>query len=278
MKVFVGVDCGGTWTRVGKINENKEVITEVKFESLKEKSADEAIRILENKIKEVVVQDELQGIGVALCGVVNKDVLVACTNLPSLVNYPVKESLSDIFKVPVYLENDANAAALAEAVEGSGKGYESVYYMTFSTGAGGAYVLNQQVVAGAHGCAGEISFLPLKDDYQGNDFTGKAVARRGNRSTKEVFDNYDTDAECKAIVDDVIEKIGAVLSCVSLIVDPDVIVLAGGMMSSLCNYWKEIESSYECKIFEGLKADLKLASFKEAGLLGAALIPMTKRW
>ncbi|MCF0116044.1 MAG: ROK family protein [Erysipelotrichaceae bacterium] len=277
MQVYVGVDCGGTWTRVGKMNLKKEIVEEVKFPSLSSLSGKVALNLLIKKITEVVGDDEVLGIGIALCGVVVNDTLSACSNLPALVHYPIKEELQKAFKVPVYLDNDANTAALCEAMLGSGKEFESVYYLTFSTGAGGAYVLHQQVVAGSHGCAGEISFLPLKDDFCGNDFTGKAIERRGNRSTKEVFEGYGKDEVCTSIIEDVIEKIGAVLACISLVIDPDVIILSGGMMASLSKLMNKLEESYEAKIIEGMKAELRYAMFDEPGVLGAALLGMSRK-
>jgi glucokinase len=77
-------------------------------------------------------------------------------NLPGWERIPLASIVEEHFELPVKVDNDANVAAVAEAKLGAGAGYESVYYLTVSTGVGGGFVINGKVFQGANGYAGEV--------------------------------------------------------------------------------------------------------------------------
>lgn len=85
-------------------------------------------------------------------------------NLHFWKGFELKKGLKRKFKVPVYMENDANLAGLGEAFKGSGKGHENVVYMTFSTGIGGGFIHKGRIVAGATGDAMEIGHITVMKD------------------------------------------------------------------------------------------------------------------
>lgn len=84
-----------------------------------------------------------------------------CANLPYLAGKNLRRDLENIFNRPVPLGNDANCAALAEALEGPGKGHEAVFGLIIGTGIGGGFVFNGRLLTGANGMSGEIGHLPL---------------------------------------------------------------------------------------------------------------------
>ncbi|MDD3371292.1 MAG: ROK family protein, partial [Alphaproteobacteria bacterium] len=79
-----------------------------------------------------------------------------CANVPCLVGKNLRADLEALFERPVALGNDANCAALAEAMDGAGKGYKSVFGLIMGTGVGAGFVLDGHVVVGANGLCGEI--------------------------------------------------------------------------------------------------------------------------
>ena len=85
------------------------------------------------------------------------------TNLKDFVDFPVAKTLSDALGLPVFMDNDANVAGLAEALVGAGKNEPIVYYITHSTGIGGALVVNGKVISGKSGYAGEIANIKVCD-------------------------------------------------------------------------------------------------------------------
>lgn len=100
----------------------------------------------------------MAGIGVSTPGPLNpeKGVIYQAPNMPGWVNLPVKEILEDEFSRPVFLENDANAACLAEWKFGAGKGFKDLVFLTMSTGIGGGLILDGRLYRGAGFFAGEV--------------------------------------------------------------------------------------------------------------------------
>ncbi len=105
----------------------------------------------------------LERVGVAAPGPVDlrSGVLLNPPNLPGWRDVPVRSVLSEAFGVPVRIENDANAAALAEHRFGAGHGIRDLVYLTMSTGVGGGVICNGELVRGASGFAGELGHLPI---------------------------------------------------------------------------------------------------------------------
>ena len=138
--------------------------------------------------------ENVEGIGIGVPGPVDvvKGVMIMASNLPGFENYPIAEKLSTKFNKPVFLDNDANVAGLAEAVLGAGKDYPTCYYVTVSTGIGGAFTVNKQLISGGRGHAGEIGNIIVKNNgyKQGalnpgaaeGECSGTAITRKGQEA------------------------------------------------------------------------------------------------
>jgi glucokinase len=109
---------------------------------------------------------DVDAIGVSLPGPLDPEqgVLLDPPNLPGWHDLPVRDLLTDAFSVPVFIENDANAAALAEWHFGAARGYEHVVYLTMSTGVGGGLILGGRLHRGVLASAGEIGHMPIEWD------------------------------------------------------------------------------------------------------------------
>ena len=152
----IAIDLGGTNIRCAVLNEQYEI------ECL-EKERTVHTGSLEDNIKQIVkliqncscIKDEKTTIGIGVPGVVNEEgILKYISNIPELEGINLTCVLKQKIKVPVTVVNDANAAAIAEAKIGAGRNFKSVYYITVSTGIGGGFVLNGDIVKGASGYAG----------------------------------------------------------------------------------------------------------------------------
>ena len=108
-------------------------------------------------------QGPLEAIGVAAPGPVERrtGVLLNPPNLPGWRDVPLAQVLEDAFGVPVRVENDANAAAMAEHRFGAGRGTLDMIYLTMSTGVGGGVISGGRLVQGANGFAGELGHIPI---------------------------------------------------------------------------------------------------------------------
>jgi glucokinase len=191
-------------------------------------------------------------IGIGAPGPIDLDrgIFKKLPNLPDWDGFDLRGILEKRFTVPVRIQNDANTAALGEAVHGAGRGYSSIYYITISTGIGGGYIVDRHIVNGNKHLAGEIWALPLdnfgRPDILINSSSGPGIVRtakmlmeRGRISTLSDLDGFDTAdvykhaAEGDGLAADVMKQaaknMAYAINTVQLAVDPDVILIGGGL-------------------------------------------------
>ena len=167
MRRYIGLDIGGT--KCASILGEKtcgrmEVLEKRRFETAA-KSPDEVMSEFCSDIRRFRQSSEIAGIGIS-CG----GPLDACTgviqsppNLPGWDNIPVVARLRERFDLPVYLQNDANACAVAEWKYGAGRGCENMIFLTFGTGLGAGLILGGRLYSGTNGMAGEAGHVRLAE-------------------------------------------------------------------------------------------------------------------
>ena len=158
--LYVGIDFGATWLRVGIANENGEIVRKVKFRTPKvgEKIIEQLISTIEKLLK--ARDGKLISIGIGSIGPLNlKD--GAISNPPNLPigELRIVDSLFIHFGVPVYLVNDCSAGVLGEKYFGIGKNLENLFYLTLSTGIGGGAIVDGHLLFGKDGNAPEIGHI-----------------------------------------------------------------------------------------------------------------------
>ncbi len=171
MGTYIAVDIGGTRLRVAVYPENS-------IEPLRQRwiptqgnaagiESGTALDRLKSLITDLWPEDnEVYAIGAAAPGPLNPmaGILYNAPNIPGWVNLPLRQVLEDHFEVPVALGNDANMAALGEARFGAGIGHRDLIYITISTGIGGGVILDNRLVLGARGLAGELGHVTIVED------------------------------------------------------------------------------------------------------------------
>ena len=157
----VGIDIGGTKLATVIADKTGHILNKVRKPTLSEKGPEYALGLLFDMVREVVdlaglERKSISAIGVSCGGPLDTKtgIVYSPPNLPGWDALPLKAKLESEFQVPVTIENDANASALAEFRFGGGRGYNAVLYMTMSTGIGGGIVINGQVYHGANDSAG----------------------------------------------------------------------------------------------------------------------------
>ena len=172
MRNFIGVDLGGTNIRAAIVSEDGTIKCMKKSESHPERGAEAVMETMISLIESLDGYEECEGIGMGIPGpidTINGKIIVS-TNLPKLIGFPIAEYIENHFHKPTYMDNDVKVAALGEAVQGAGKDYPIVYYVTISTGVGGALVIDQKVIGGQNGHAGEIGNICIdrnREKYYG---------------------------------------------------------------------------------------------------------------
>jgi glucokinase len=290
----IGVDLGGTNLRVGVINEAGQIVIEKSCSTNAEKGPNYVLNQMIQFIEEVKKGMDIHAIGIGSPGPLNpfEGIILEPPNLPGWRNIPLVERVKKATNLPVVLDNDANAAALAEATVGAGKDVNSVFYITVSTGIGGGYVLNKKIVQGAQGNCGEIGNMIVDPAGEGAPglnkgalealASGTAIGREGARllgikgGAKEVFQlAYEGNETAKQIIDRAVHYLAIGIANIVHTVNPEMIILGGGVMKSGDVILEPLKDKVKDFVYPSLRDSIQIkraALDQKAGLIGAGLL------
>jgi glucokinase len=296
MKTVIGIDLGGTNVRVAKVSEDGQILQVVTAPSYALEGTDKVMSNLKSLIHQIDGLSDVVGIGIGVPGPVDtvKGVMTMATNLPGFENYPMAQELEKEFNLPTYVDNDANVAGLAEALVGAGKGYKIVYYITHSTGVGGALVSDGKVISGKNGYAGEVGNIIVTSEGEKinhlnvgaaeNVFSGTALVKEAKEklnpnitSAKAIFDlAKEGNVVAQKMIDDMAYHFACLCSAIGHVVDPHVFVIGGGVSKSHEAYFDKILENYNNLVHVGMRNPLfKRAELSEPGIVGAAMLPIS---
>ncbi|MCQ9208106.1 MAG: ROK family protein [Omnitrophica bacterium] len=160
MKYIIGIDIGGTKTSVSLGNTQGKILARQAFPTKDVRSTlAQTKRIIHGYLGKPKTQNRrILGIGISCAGPLDltKGVLIKSPNMPTWRNVALNKVFSKAFRLPVVIDNDANAAALAEKTFGAGKAVKNLFYYTVSTGIGGGLIIDGEIYHGASFDAGEI--------------------------------------------------------------------------------------------------------------------------
>ena len=169
-KYAIGIDVGGTNSRIGLFDSEMHPVNVINTLTDKELEADQLLDILASQAEQLMKEHgltraDIRGVGAAFPSFIDyqNGVVLETSNIISLTDQPVRDMLSDRLKLPVWIDNGANCAALAEHELGAGRGHDDMIYATIATGIGGALILNGKLYRGIHGMAGEIGHMFISD-------------------------------------------------------------------------------------------------------------------
>ena len=308
---YAGIDVGGSFLKIGLVDENLKLICKTSIPTLVGRSDREIIKDMADNVTGLAKQNgidpaEIAGVGIGIPGVAKNGVVVALHNL-----YWTNVSLADIFReffdVPVLIDNDANVAAIYEYRLGALCGCKVGVLLTLGTGVGGGIIINGKPFSGGHGLGGELGHLAIvpygRQCTCGNKgclevyASATAVKREGRRcvidmpnslicieagddyrnvTSKMVFDCAEKgDCIAEAIVDEYVDYLVMGITSIMNSLDPEIIALGGGVSAAGDYLLKKVAAAAEGKgVFEGQHyAEIKIAkSGNDAGLIGAAML------
>jgi glucokinase len=315
---YLGVDIGGTKVSAGIVNSHGEIQSIAKGPMNTAGSAEDGLRAVKAVVDQNLSANQnrtIAGIGVSAPGLVDPaaGVIVNPVNLPSWHEYPLRSEMERTFQLPVWVDNDANAAGLAEALWGAGIGYNTVFYASIGTGIGTAIVVNQELYHGGTGAGGEGGHMIIDFQADVNCNCGKpgciesfaagpAIARRarvkvaGNvKKGRALLDLANGDLSALTseavgrgwragdpIATSVLVETADVLAVwfgnsIDLL-DPQVIVVGGGLGELMSNFFDEIRKQlpkYSINPKAG-SIPFKLARYgADSGIAGGAALCLT---
>lgn len=285
MKKALAIDVGGTKIYNTIINEKGEILTEVEKHHTP-KTFNEIKALFEEIISKY--EKEVDVIAFATCGAVNNSnnaILGSTGNIAK--EYPTMDFKS-LSKKPVFVENDANAAAWAEHVIGSSKGMPYSVMLTLGTGVGGGIILDNKLYKGKNGAAGEMHFKIRTDKHRkctcgsydcfeayasgtGLKKTAEEISGDTDITTYDVIENKDRPMMKKILEtwqNDILEGIIGLAN----IFDPDVIVLSGSMAEFVDIEYLEKQANKEI-VTTPFKV-VKASAGNYSGMIGAALLAL----
>ncbi|MCM8791729.1 MAG: ROK family protein [Candidatus Omnitrophica bacterium] len=299
-KYIIGIDLGGTNLRIGlfdrEINlKDKKVFSTRQFNN-KITLINNIVRSTEDIIKDnYLKKDCILGIGLGVPGPVDykKQIIHFLPNIKGWFNVPLGKILKESLGINnIFIDNDANLVCLAESKMGSAKGYKNVVCITLGTGVGGGLFIENKLYRGSNYAAGEIGHIPL---YQNGPICscgakGCLESYVGNlkimKEAKKVF-KRDINLEelsklaklknrkATKIWKNVGEKIGTVLTGVVNLLNPAVIVIAGGISNAGEILFKNIRKTIinRAMFIQSKQVKILGSHFKDnAGIIGAALL------
>ncbi|MBW2977086.1 ROK family protein [Candidatus Woesearchaeota archaeon] len=286
MENIIGVDLGGTNIKSALISPKGKIIKKYETATEAKKGAKEVIKNIFSSIQKVK-SGKIKGIGIGSPGPMDykKGIIKsAVVNLP-LRNVPLRKIIQKKFKIPTFLDNDANCFALAEAVFGQGKNYENVVGITLGTGIGGGIVINKKIFHGRSNAA-EFGHMTIKYDGSksrcGNHGCIETLAAaRGitavyGSSSPHLIHKLALQGNKKAIR--TYEKIGYYLGIglanIMYALDPDIIVIGG----KISNAWKLFSKSMNKTVggrYFAKPCKIVKSKLKDAGILGAGALVLS---
>jgi glucokinase len=237
----LGVDIGGTKIAAGAVNDEACVLHSVTVPTRAAEGYDVSIGQVYRAIGECLPAG-VRAIGICAPGPLNPKtgVILNPPNLPGWRNVPLVDLVTERFGLPCRVENDANAAGLAEVRFGAARGFDSVLYVTLSTGIGAGIILDGKIYHGKNGAAAEGGHVTI--DWRSDTIcncgtpgciealaSGSAIAKRG-RTPEQIADGFARgDGESLRILDEIATMLGAWMGSMISLLDPDIIVVGGGL-------------------------------------------------
>ena len=268
----IGIDLGGTKTEGILIDTSGKELNRERIKT--EKNYDGTINGILSIIKNFEISfGVVESIGIGMPGAISADTaLIKNANSIWLNGKPLKKDLEKILNRKINLENDANCFALSEAVDGGGKDFKVVFGVIIGTGTGGGIVIDHKVLQGRNNIGGEWGHVTLpnrsddekkyvKDCYCGKNgcmetyVSGPGFASTFNLRFNKDYDSHkileglnENDPDCLFALRQYTDHLARGLSLVCNILDPDVIVLGGGM-SNIDFIYENIDDALKKYVF-----------------------------
>ncbi len=314
-KYSIGIDLGGTNIKAGLCDEEGNLVKKASVKVNKEASAEEILDAMADLCKGLldttgVPMDCLEYVGLAAPGTADADkgMIVYANNLP-FMKYPIADEFLKRFPVSkLYIENDANAAALGEAMCGGAKGLSDVVLITLGTGVGGGVIIKKHILSGFNFAAGELGHMVI--EVGGRDCTcgrkgcweayssatalisftkesmkkdvesvmweicGGDLSKVDGQTAFRAADKGDKSA--KIVVHDYVQYLACGIVNIINIFQPEAICIGGGISNEGDNLFKPLMRYIELEQYSRYcdkKTDIRLAVLgNDAGIIGAAML------
>lgn len=295
----IGVDLGGTNLRAAAISRSGEIFEKIAGRTDLKAGRDAVISDMVESINALRRQcgdRTLAGVGIGVPGFIlmEKGIILGSNNLPEFEGFPVRDDIERRLGAPIFLENDANAAALGEKWAGAGKDVEDLVLLTLGTGIGGGIIADGRVLHGQQGMAGEIghmTVIPGGNPCGCGNFgclekhasataivaMARLIQLGDNLTAKQVYEMAAAgDERAKQIFHTMGSALGIALASLINIFNFPLFLLSGGVLPAWDQFAPSMFAELELRSFTFRNAKTRVDQAvlgNEAGLIGAAYLP-----
>jgi glucokinase len=290
-ELFLGVDVGGTTIKLGVCSADGTTMARTSIDTNAECGPDVAVTRIAETARRLSTE---AGATVAACGIgvpgeldLARTTLLRANHLPGWTDVPFPARLGERLNVPTRLENDSNCAAWAELRIGTGRGARSLVCFTLGTGIGGGIVIDAQLWLGSNGAAGALGHIAIDPNgprckcgqngcVEQYASATAVAARYGRGSARDAFEAAARgDPHAIATIDDACDALAAAVASVIHTLQPDVVVLAGGMAAAGGALLDRVRAGVARRVRPAWLSHIRieLSSLgSDAGWIGAALL------
>lgn len=285
MKI-IGIDIGGTTIKADlyddfgtSLNQFKEIETIIDYDL----GTNQILNQVCDLIGEYILNYSIDGIGISTAGVVNAntgEIIYAGYTIPGYIGVNFTSEIEKRFGLSTFVENDVNCAALGELWKGQAKDKKNVVMVTIGTGIGGSIIVNGQIVNGFNYTAGEVGYIPVgNSDWQSKASTTALIhlyqkkSLKTNQTGRTFFTDLSSgDKIAKETFEIFVENLTKGLLTISYLLNPEILILGGGILAKKDILLPEIQSSLAKNAMDNrfLPKNVVAATLgNEAGRIGA---------
>lgn len=285
MKRYVSIDIGGTAIKYGVLDGDGEMVCRSEMPTESYKGGMSILAKAVGIVEQYSGTEALDGICISTAGMVDTEkgeIFHSAPLIPGYTGIRFKETMERRFKVPCEVENDVNCAGLAESVSGASKGSSSSLMLTVGTGIGGCAIIGGRVFRGFSNSACEVGYMHMAgSDFQtlgAASILSRKVAEWKNEPTEKwngrrIFkDAQKGDSLCIRAIDEMTDVLGQGIANICYVLNPEVVVLGGGIMSQKEYLGGRVEKALEKYLIPSIASHTRIAFAKHrnsAGMLGA---------
>lgn len=285
MKI-IGIDIGGTTIKADlyddfgtSLNQFKEIETIIDYDL----GTNQILNQVCDLIGEYILNYSIDGVGISTAGVVNAntgEIIYAGYTIPGYIGVNFTSEIEKRFGLSTFVENDVNCAALGELWKGQAKDKKNVVMVTIGTGIGGSIIVNGQIVNGFNYTAGEVGYIPVgNSDWQSKASTTALIhlyqkkSLKTNQTGRTFFTDLSSgDKAAKETFEIFVENLTKGLLTISYLLNPEILILGGGILAKKDILLPEIQSSLAKNAMDNrfLPNNVVAATLgNEAGRIGA---------
>ncbi|GJQ61501.1 MAG: sugar kinase [Melioribacteraceae bacterium] len=308
-KYAIGVDLGGTTVKLGIVSDKGKIVQKIALDTCALDGPEKVVKQIKKGIKELLGNNKrkIEGIGVGAPGLVilKKGTVENPPNLPGWGRVQLGKRLEKEFNYPVFVENDANAAAVGEMIFGAGKKHDNFIMVTLGTGVGGGLILNKKVYRGETGAAGEIGHVSINREgrlcncgmpgcieaYAGNNHLVNIVNEQLPERTDSLLYKWINDEEkvldpkliheaaqqddkfaCEVITEFAC-NLGSGLASIINLLDVSTVIIGGGVAGFGDRLFDAVKDKIKERVLKPIAPRIKVKAARlknEAGIKGAS--------